>query len=347
VSASPDGRTPRHRSHGVLAPTSCSVLSAAAGEPLAGSAPHAKVWIAIEQPGPWGRKALHDSHLSPDAGRRLDLLSEGTDISILLIRRPGAHADAARADASATTRAVLIASPERLLTTQVIGDDALLALVGGLDAERLVAGEPPTGDWTTLDAPIALICTNGRRDTCCAVSGRHLLDQVLDEIPLDRLWECSHLGGHRFAPTAVLLPSGLVLGRAEADDVVRGVAGGAVTHALRGRSALVQHQQAAEIAVLKTLIEEASDVDAPMPGLAIIDARASTGERNDGEESFEVDVQHPDGRRWHVHVSRQEAALASPSSCGKAPEFGSHWVAETPRRVDVRQDVGRDDDSRL
>jgi hypothetical protein len=40
----------------------CSALSRLLDEPLAGTAPVAKSWIMLEQPGPWGRKALSQSH---------------------------------------------------------------------------------------------------------------------------------------------------------------------------------------------------------------------------------------------------------------------------------------------
>ena len=44
----------------------CSALSRDAGEPRGGTAPHARVWVLLEQPGPWGRDAVHDSHLEPE-----------------------------------------------------------------------------------------------------------------------------------------------------------------------------------------------------------------------------------------------------------------------------------------
>jgi hypothetical protein len=55
-----------------------------------------------------------------------------------------------------------------------------------------------------------LICTHGRRDRCCgsfgtnlftAVGARHVRAGV-------RSWRVSHTGGHRFAPTAIVLPEG-------------------------------------------------------------------------------------------------------------------------------------------
>ena len=65
------------------------------------------------------------------------------------------------------------------------------------------------------EPPVLLVCTNGRRDVCCAVRGRPV---ALDAAALapGRVWEASHTGGHRFAPTGVLLPHGATLARLDA-----------------------------------------------------------------------------------------------------------------------------------
>jgi hypothetical protein len=58
-----------------------------------------------------------------------------------------------------------------------------------------------------------LICGHGRRDACCGSSGtalfRSLCRSDAPRLPSNlRIWRTSHLGGHRFAPTAVTLPDG-------------------------------------------------------------------------------------------------------------------------------------------
>jgi hypothetical protein len=59
------------------------------------------------------------------------------------------------------------------------------------------------------DARHVLICTHGRRDRCCGSGGTRLYEQVAPgwRRP-EQLWRTSHLGGHRFAPTALILPEG-------------------------------------------------------------------------------------------------------------------------------------------
>ncbi|MBV9923283.1 MAG: hypothetical protein JOY78_20875 [Pseudonocardia sp.] len=56
-----------------------------------------------------------------------------------------------------------------------------------------------------VDDPLLLVCTHGRRDRCCALDGRALVRALVEAGEPD-VWECSHLSGHRFAPTALVLP---------------------------------------------------------------------------------------------------------------------------------------------
>jgi hypothetical protein len=57
-----------------------------------------------------------------------------------------------------------------------------------------------------------LVCTHGSRDTCCGSLGPRLA-QALRAVGHSEVWEVSHIGGHRFAPTLWHLPSWRVYGR--------------------------------------------------------------------------------------------------------------------------------------
>ena len=74
---------------------------------------------------------------------------------------------------------------------------------------------PASRRLTASAAPLLLVCTNGRRDVCCAVFGRPLAHDAAVQRP-GQVWETSHTGGHRFSPTAVLLPWGVTLARLDA-----------------------------------------------------------------------------------------------------------------------------------
>lgn len=68
-----------------------------------------------------------------------------------------------------------------------------------------------------------LVCTHGRRDRCCGSWGTDLW-QRLSATPLGDgigLWRTSHTGGHRYAPTMVVLPEGTAWGFLDAETARR------------------------------------------------------------------------------------------------------------------------------
>jgi hypothetical protein len=101
-----------------------------------------------------------------------------------------------------------------------------------------------------------LVCTNGARDPCCAIRGPAVA-AALDRVRPGQVYECSHLGGHRFAANVLVLPDGLCFGRLDphaalalADELDGGRL--PLEH-LRGRTALEPADQAAEILVRREL----------------------------------------------------------------------------------------------
>lgn len=62
-----------------------------------------------------------------------------------------------------------------------------------------------------------LVCTHGSRDSCCGTLGVRLAQQ-LRQLNIGQVWEVSHIGGHRFAPTLWHLPSWRVYGRLPEDS---------------------------------------------------------------------------------------------------------------------------------
>ena len=84
-----------------------------------------------------------------------------------------------------------------------------------------------------------------------------LYEALGDHLPAASLWQASHLGGHRFAPNMVVLPSGVQLGRvsvAEAAGVAAALAAGRIPlDHYRGRTLYDAPVQAAEIAVRRAL----------------------------------------------------------------------------------------------
>jgi hypothetical protein len=278
----------------------CSAVAGAIGEPLAGTAATARSWLCLEQPGPWGRDALSASHLDPGVSRELAALAAGTGVRIALIRRPGSHPDRHRPVPRHVYLAHTAPGNTWLERTMISDPKALL----DLDFDRAGAGEPGLLGERTAD-PLLLVCTNGRRDVCCALFGRPLAAALAGRHG-EAVWECTHLGGHRFAPTAVLLPTGYAYGRLDAATGDRLLTGaGVLADGCRGRSTWSPAGQVAELAVRTRLGER--DPDA-LSVAAVEDAAGGWSVTVTGR-----------GRRWLVAVAERELGQARAASCTAAP----------------------------
>ncbi|MGN6636003.1 MAG: sucrase ferredoxin, partial [Oryzihumus sp.] len=203
--------------HGHSASGACSVLWDQAHAPAPGTAAQARFWVALEQPGPWGREAATQSHLDPDVGAGLARLCAEHGGRLLLIRRPGAHADRRGSQGQRVYVAGGLTDRPWLLEA----DLDLPSQLGRLPWPALAAGDIDI----VLDAvpeldearnPVLLVCTNSRRDVCCAVRGRPVALAAAQAHP-GRGWELSHTRGPPVAPTRGELPWGPTLARREGD----------------------------------------------------------------------------------------------------------------------------------
>jgi hypothetical protein len=293
--------------------STCSTASAALGEPVEGTAAPARTWLLVEQPGPWGAKALRASRLDPAVGRALEAAAEGTGVRVGLIRRPGRHADPHRPSRHRVLVAHTAPANPWIRTADLTDPGELTTL----DFAALGAGTHGDFGVPYEGAPIALVCTNGKRDLCCAVNGRPLADELAASGGAE-VWETTHLGGHRFAPTMLVLPHGYAYGRLDgrqAKEILAAAAAGRVVlERCRGRSAWERPGQAAELAVRRLTGEDL--------------AGALTVDRSDEVPGgWTVRLSHTDGRAWRVAVARHTAEPPRPESCGAAPG--------TPLRMDV------------
>jgi hypothetical protein len=228
---------------GRLDPDRCSVRALARGDSPVATASPAQRWLLIEQPGPWGRDALVESRFDPDVAPDLARRSRAESVRLLLVRRPGDRlADSGRRWAYADSRP---------------GREGLWWSTRASDADLLTApwdgsvGEPAA-------RPTYLVCTHGGHDACCALRGRPLARALPAPGPAD-VWECSHLGGDRFAANVVVLPHGFYYGQVPGDGaelVAAHERGQVALPWLRGRAGVpipgqaAQHTARAELGLL-------------------------------------------------------------------------------------------------
>lgn len=170
------------------------------------------------------------------------------------------------------------------------------------------------GSDTVLTPPPAtelLVCTHGRRDRCCGSAGTALFEQLRDNRkgPLAgvTLHRTSHTGGHRFAPTALLLPDATLWARLTpelvAGIVTREVPIEGILPHYRGCATLATPQiQALERAVLAEV------------GWSLFDA-VRWGDDTDGRTRLHVRGAGGAIRTWSASV---EVARWTPvPSCGQ------------------------------
>jgi hypothetical protein len=169
------------------------------------------------------------------------------------------------------------------------------------------------------------------------VRGRPVAAQSALRRP-DQIWECSHTGGHRFAPTGVLLPFGQTFGRLSAQSAVSAVDAatrGRVPAELlgasfdRGRSNLTAPEQAAESAVRQRIQETSlsalSTTAERWPGEANPVDPGDPGDPENPVDTWRCRVSHLDGRHWDVVAMRGRGGDDLPDSCGKEPAATWRW----------------------
>lgn len=187
----------------------CSLASADDDEPIAGTAPTETDWLFVEQRGPWAAKATgHLAGLVGVNGRAQLIRRHGGGAS------PGAGVRLFRATLGDT----LDDTPT--FTTALIDD-----VDSSADpADPAYLARIAEAHFTPYDGPLWLVCTNGRRDRCCAERGRPVAAALAARWP-EATWETTHLGGHRFAATLLALPHAITLGRLDPASAVSACAG--------------------------------------------------------------------------------------------------------------------------
>lgn len=259
-------------------PFRCSAASRHDSEPLAGTAPTEAAYLLVEYAGAWGAQAVADSRLPEDVRRELAGLA---GVRVMLIRRHGG------VSGPGTRIFTVVVTPDDCsIETTVLDDPAQLL---DLDLAGLASGRHP--GLTPHEGNLWLVCTNGRRDLCCAELGRPVTAALAGRWP-EETWETTHLGGHRFAATLLALPSALTLGRLDHESAVLALeevlAGRHPVGFSRGRAGTSGAAQAAQLHVVEqTGFDDLGDV-------------VVTGER-DGVVSLLAD-----GRPWRVGVHTRQ-----------------------------------------
>ncbi|HYZ99098.1 MAG TPA: sucrase ferredoxin [Acidimicrobiales bacterium] len=286
----------------------CSNFARAEDLDPVGSAGSYEGIILLEIPLPWPREITEHHALASVAPA---LRSAGRRVQGLV---PGATSAPDRRRLVSFTRPPgPFVSYEGREWTVPDGDvtEAVAALV---DSEGAAAGpaNPANGE---APGRHVLVCTHGRRDTCCGTLGTRLATSLpaLDaDVPV---WRTSHTGGHRFAPTGVLLPEGTLwayLDRARLVGIAdRTLDVDEAARLYRGCTGLDGPEvQAADREALRAV------------GWSWLDhgRRGQVLEAADGQTRVRLDAEAPDGQRRAFEATVVVARLVPVPDCGKPPE---------------------------
>lgn len=256
-------------------------------------------WLLIEVLGSWGHDAISESELGPFAPT---VWREG-------LRRSGVRPVAIRRDLTTRhqrdgIRLVHVVAPRPGLRPAVVHRRFIRDLRDVVSAtESLATGATVDAGWEPEPDRYVLVCTNGRHDSCCATYGRPLVRALRESQWANEVWECSHIGGDRFAANVVVLPDSLYFGGVDplaAERLLRAHDEGRLDlECFRGRSTSRLPEQAAEHAVRARLGLDAID--------AVIDIRRP--------RAGHVEVELDDGRRVLVAIERLERAAPTALTC--------------------------------
>jgi hypothetical protein len=220
---------------------SCTDLAWKHGVPLVGTATRGDTWFLIEYPGRWEAKAFEESSIPAAVKAYMAAITpQGRTVRTLLIRQPNSsHLPGFRFFVGQTDPLA-----PRLYEYYLAQYEDLLAL----NLASLAAGD--AGDPARLRTdPLYLVCTNGRRDRCCAHYGPEVY-QAVAAVAGDAVWQSSHIGGHNQAPISLFFPHGVNYGHTTPSEASRLVQAyrqnQVVLHHYRGRVCYPTHVQAAE-----------------------------------------------------------------------------------------------------
>ena len=299
----------------------CSTSARRRGDPLVGTAAPATRWLLLEHPGGWAPAALDSAGIESSVADRLHHAALEVGGRVVLVRRAAGRGEGVERGGQRQWAVVDVDGRQQWGFWRA-GDDLaapLRELVDGPAAQV----EPSVSDPPTMAPPLPLflVCTHGRHDVCCAVRGRPVAAELADKWP-DHTWECTHIGGDRFAANVLVVPDGTVYGGLDPATAVsvieRHLSGQLDTDHLRGFSAQPLSVRAALAAGL-----------AHHGPAAVTEVRPGEVLRVDASDSWRVEVLGtgvvPARSQVTVTRTRQPSARLTCRAEGDATAFA--WTA--------------------
>tara|TARA_B100000579_G_C22675320_1_gene777672 strand:- start:11 stop:934 length:924 start_codon:yes stop_codon:yes gene_type:complete len=182
-----------------------------AGEPLAGTAPFAKHFVIITWPKKYWQYEALDSKGGFPKGLK-EWMKVQSEISGKVSIRLVSHKKLSNESTE------IYIYPEKKYYSKVppkeIHEVLMSHFMNETNSKNIAKN---------IEKDHILVCTHGRHDKCCAKFGQELADNlrnyISDKQDNIEVFDSSHIGGHRFAPTMIDFPSGRAYGQLSTKEI--------------------------------------------------------------------------------------------------------------------------------
>lgn len=191
----------------------CAEESRRVGEDIIGCALNFPCYVLVEFPPPWASHTF-DSKLLPSELKELKGVIDEAECSLRFLFVYNRHIYE-----YGRTRLIIFRETE----DKFLGykkQEFILSDIRDIVPilEKCLRDEIIESEDTNNQTREILVCTHGSQDKCCAKYGNPFYRQAIATIadlslPNVRVWQSSHFGGHRFAPTMIDFPEGRYYGR--------------------------------------------------------------------------------------------------------------------------------------
>ncbi|MCU0547816.1 MAG: sucrase ferredoxin [Leptolyngbya sp. Prado105] len=188
----------------------CAMMSRESGEDLIGTAPTFSTYVLIECPHPWAEREFESKAVPSNLKAFVEHVRQAK-LSIRFLLFKG--------EPSEQTRVMIFRKSEGLMAgyrKRQFQLDSIKQVAPLLESYWSETGlEIDTHDSPDSDI---FVCTHGSHDKCCAKFGYPFYREASKLATSSNVWQVSHIGGHRFAPTIVTFPDGRYYGRLDAES---------------------------------------------------------------------------------------------------------------------------------
>ena len=309
----------------------CSLLTRQSGEPLAGTAPFAKHFVFITWPKKyWQYEALDSKGGFPEGLKEwMKAQSEITGkVSIRLV----SHKELSNESVD------IYIYPEKIHYSNILPEE-----ISGVLMSHFLNECNSENTAKNIEKDHILVCTHGRHDKCCAKFGQELADNLRNHLK-DRqdnieVFDSSHLGGHRFAPTMIDFPSGRAYGQLTTEEIPdyfeSRKQGMVYAQAYRGSVFLPELVQVAEAYVQRFRSSKQWNCQVKISNLEKLNDEnfRCVASFNSPENGFASQTEIPDEVAFTFKLKGYEG----PAGCNglNQPKLRKCWELETPLPVNI------------